>query len=184
MGKVTRRGARNLTRIMDRVADAVQEHAAALGLDPRIATDFVWRNDFVAQMVEKNAGLTRELKANFDAESIGKEVAGPDEQDPDEPYMNGEFTQQENRELRERQEDGDLGADPVDEPMKPTPGVQASFKSLISSLKKVNPKSTHAKRVALALELARKVAEEDGDEDQDEEAEADSDKEAGIKLNA
>ena len=46
---------------------------------------------------------------NFDPEEIGKEDAGPLEDEPDEAFMKSEFTQQENRELRERQQDGDLG---------------------------------------------------------------------------
>jgi len=182
MAKVTPRGVRNLTRIMDRVASTVEANAEALKLSPEIAKDFVWRNDFVSKQLERAAGVTREMRAGFDAENIGREVAGPDEQDPDEAYMKGQFTQQENRELGDRVERNDLGMSIVPEERKPTPGVQASFRSLIATLKKLDPKSNHAKRVATALDLARKVAEEDQDED--EEAEEDSDKEARITLDA
>jgi hypothetical protein len=63
----------------------------------------------------------------FDPEVIGEEVAGPAEKESDESYMNGHFTQQWNRELREKQETGEISdGKGSPEPQAPAAGVQAS----------------------------------------------------------
>jgi hypothetical protein len=154
MEKVTPRGARNLTRLMDRVAATIEKHAAELDLDPRIVKDYVFSTDFVGDLIERKAGVSRKMKANFDAEEIAEGTPGPLEQDPDESYMQGQFDQGGFRELREEQESGSLG-------------VQASFKGLIAALKKIDPTKPQSRKVARALNLARKVAEA-ADEDEEE----------------
>ena len=62
----------------------------------------------------------------FDPDDIGREVAGPSEGEADEAaYMDGHFTQQSHRELREEQEEGDLASASADT-QSAEPGKQAS----------------------------------------------------------
>ena len=56
--KLTRRGARELTVAIDKIADTVQQNADILGIDPKIATDFAYRSDLISDAVEsKEIGL-------------------------------------------------------------------------------------------------------------------------------
>jgi hypothetical protein len=45
---------------------------------------------------------------HWDANAIADDVGGPDKQEPDEPYMNGEFTQEEFHALRDKQQSGQM----------------------------------------------------------------------------
>jgi hypothetical protein len=138
MGNMTKKGARSVTANLDRLATLFQEEFETLGVPSHIASDFARRCDMLSDAIEKKAGIERtaldELdvvkEKGFDPEAIGEEVSGPEEGDSDEPYMRGHFTQQVNRELRERQEDGDLGMTPVEEIQTPQPGKQASFEQI------------------------------------------------------
>ena len=162
MAKMTKKGALQVTRDLDRIASLFQAEHAALGVPKHIAHDFALRCDMISDAVERTAGLSREALTGYDPvnepKEIGEEVAGPLVDEPDEPYMSGEFTQQENRELRERQQKSEMGPDKVTtEPQKPTSGVQASFKGLITALKSGEYDEA---RVARALRLATGVVKQ------------------------
>jgi hypothetical protein len=161
MAKMTKKGARQVTDDLDKIANLFQNEWEALGVPQHIASDFALRCDMVSDAVERTAGVSREAEASnggWDAEQIGEEVSGPEVQEPDEPYMRQEFSQQENRELRERQQAGDLGPTKTTlEPQTPTPGVQASFKSLVTALK---DGEYSEERVARALRLATDVVKQ------------------------
>ena len=134
--KLTKKGARQVSIALDKVATLFQDDFEPLGISSKIAKDFAHRCDLLADYIEKQAGFTRTAlteydpvkETGFNPEEIGIEKSGPLEMiDSDEPYMNGQFTQQENRELRYDQEDGKLGPDTVDEPQNIPAGRQSSF---------------------------------------------------------
>lgn len=133
MATMTKKGARSVTATLDRVAELFQKEWATMGVPEKIATDFALRCDMLSDHMERAAGIDKaaltELdvmkEPGFNPEEIGQEKKGPLEGEPDEPFMKGEFTQQENRELRERVQDGDLGADTNVEPQAPSSGKQA-----------------------------------------------------------
>lgn len=133
MATMTKKGARSVTQNLDRIATLFQQEWATLGVPEKIAADFAYRCDLLSDRVEKNAGLTKEAlseldvmkEPGFNPEEIGQEKKGPMESETDEPYMKGEFTQQENRELRERIQQGDLGMSTNPEPQSPQGGKQA-----------------------------------------------------------
>lgn len=54
-------------------------------------------------------GTDAKKAADFPADDIGEKVPGPHERDSDEPWMQGEFTQQENSELEQVQEKDQWG---------------------------------------------------------------------------
>jgi len=54
---LTRRGARELTETIDRIASVVQAHPDLLGIDPRIALDFAKRCDTISDLVEGTASI-------------------------------------------------------------------------------------------------------------------------------
>lgn len=144
MPRLSKKGALNVTKDLDRVANVIQTHCDALGLPEKIASDFAYRCDLLSDAIEKSAGLSRQALNEFDPvkeqgfnpEEIGQEVGGPEVHEADEPFMKAEFTQQENRELRERQQAGDLGMKPNHDEQTPTPGKQAS--SLDSSIARLS----------------------------------------------
>ena len=139
--KMSKKGARSVTAALDNLATLFQQEAATLGVPARVAKDFAYRCDLLSDRVERVAGISRraltELDVNkekgFDPELIGEEVTGPLEGDGDESFMKAEFTQQENRELRERIQDGDLGMKTNMEPQSPQGGKQASVNSRLAS---------------------------------------------------
>jgi hypothetical protein len=139
MSKLTKKGAQAVTADLDRLANLFQTNHKVLGVPARIATDFAYRLDLLSDTIEKKAGLRRTAltgddvfqESGFDPEAIGMEQDGPLETvDSDEPWMAGEFTAQENRELRELQQAGALGPEVVDGPRAPTPGKQAALARL------------------------------------------------------
>lgn len=135
MGKtMTKKGAIQVTSALDNLAQLFEDQHVAMGVPARVAKEFALRCDLLADFIEKKAGLKKALTGDdpvkepgFNPEEVGEEVGGPLEGDGDEAYMKDEFTQQENRELRERVEDGDLGMTPVEDEQKPQPGKQANF---------------------------------------------------------
>ena len=135
MSKLTKKGAQAVTADLDRLANLFQTEHETLGIPAKIAMDFAYRVDLLSDTIEKNAGLSRTAltgddvykEPGVDPEIIGMEQDGPIETvDTDEPFMAGEFTQQENRELRNNQQAGKLGPEIVDGPRGATPGKQAS----------------------------------------------------------
>lgn len=143
MSRLSKQAAQRITNDLDRLASLFQKEHERLGVSEKVALDFAYRCDLLSDHLDKQA-LTEydpvdESKMsphNFDPEEIGKEDAGPLVDEPDEPYMKGEFTQQRFRELRERQEAGEIGDKPIMEEQTPTPGKQASLNDSIARLKK------------------------------------------------
>lgn len=128
MARISKKGATSVTRDLDRLANLVETDFETLGVSPKFATAFVYSCDLLSDAIDKTAGIERSEKtASFDAAQIGVEKAGPLVKDADEGYLGIEFTQQENRELRNKTQAGlpSVGqSDP--EPRSPTPGKQAS----------------------------------------------------------
>jgi hypothetical protein len=151
MARLTKKGAKSVTHTLDRVATLFQEQHEDLGVPDKIAMDFAYRCDLLSEHIEKNAGLGKEALSefdpvnegsiapqNFDPEEIGKEDSGPLQQEPDEPYMGGQFSQQEKRELRERQESGEIEktkeGQPIYDEQSPQAGKQATLGDSIATL--------------------------------------------------
>lgn len=84
---LTRRGARELTEALDRVASVVQENPEVLGIDPRVARDFAYRCDKVSDWVEEKAASNYPREASEDqADSKAlKEDADPKSDDQNKP---------------------------------------------------------------------------------------------------
>jgi hypothetical protein len=139
--KMTKKGARSVTTALDHIAALFQNDYEVLGVPQHIANDFAFKCDLLSDRVERMAGINREAlseldvnkEKGFDPEVIGEEVSGPMEGDGDESYMKAEFTQQENRELRERVQDGDLGMKINPEEQAPQSGKQASVNARLAS---------------------------------------------------
>ena len=139
MATLNRRGAANITSDLDKIATLFQQHATELGIPEKIATDFAYRCDLLADHIDKLAGEDKEDEAEgdeaapadkkaadetglsvepapanqgFDANDIGDEKAGPLEiiTPPVEPWMDGHFTQGKFQALREKQESGELAS--------------------------------------------------------------------------
>ena len=160
MSKLTKKGAREVTATLDRIANLFQTEAATLGVDARIASDFAYRCDLLSDHLEKTAAadaLGQDLNSNqeYDPSDIGREVAGPLEQlDSDEPWMKGQFTQQQFRDLHEMQQSGKMG--PLNpEPAAPQPGKQASKQAALTRLA-----ALEAELRAVKAEMEEKKVEE------------------------
>jgi hypothetical protein len=128
MATLSRRGALQITGTLDHVAQVIQQNHAVLGIDAKIATDFAYRCDLLSDAIEKKAGVAKKADYykgdnetglsvepppadGFDANNLGDvHPEGPLLLvDSDEPWMKGEFTQEEFSTLRDLQQDGDLG---------------------------------------------------------------------------
>lgn len=139
--KMTKKGARSVTTALDHIASLFQNDYEVLGVPQHIANDFAFKCDLLSDRVDRMAGIKREAlseldvnkEKGFDPEAIGEEVSGPLEGDGDESFMKAEFTQQENRELRERVQDGDLGMKTNPEEQSPQAGKQASVNVRLAS---------------------------------------------------
>jgi len=103
MSKLTREGARNLTTTIDRIASVIQENAALLGIDSKIAKDFAYRCDLVSDAVETTAvaNYPKSVVAEEIAEEIGEEVSGPLVDGEVTKDLGGQFTQKEFAQLTE-----------------------------------------------------------------------------------
>lgn len=148
MAQLSKQAAKKANNLLDAVAGDILKNAAAYGVKPEIAKKFAFQCDLLADHIAKRAGVDiaklatqrkqglsgddvfNEGTLGFDPEEIGEEVGGPMEQEPDEPYMNDHFTQQWNRELREKQEAGEVSdGNGSPEVQAPKPGVQASLET-------------------------------------------------------
>jgi len=192
--QMTKKGAQAVTDTFDRMATLLQDEWATLGIPQHIANDMAFRCDLLSSSIEQTAGIKREAldgldvhkEEGFDPEEIGEEKAGPLEDEPDEPYMKDEFTQQENRELREKQEEGELPGGSL-EPQSPKPGVQAAMDELTAALAGVeHPQVERAIRLALDVAKVAKAAKHDeGKEVGDKEASSTRERHAhGFNLTA
>jgi hypothetical protein len=123
MSKLSRQGALQVTELLGRAASLIEKNHSALGVPDKIAKDFAFRCDLLSDNIEKHAGIARDASGqilentsilgdtgSLDPAVIGEEVDGPLLMlDSDEPWMDGEFTQQEYHELGDLQESGQLG---------------------------------------------------------------------------
>lgn len=158
--KLTKKGAQAVTADLDRLANLFEHDYEILGVEQRIAQDMAYRCDMLSDHLEKVALTGDDVvkEQGFDPDDIGRETSGPLENEPDEPYMKGEFDQQENRELREKVQDGELGPDrTTTEPQKPRPGVQAAFGDLTMALGTGGIPKEAAAQIEKALNLAATV---------------------------
>jgi hypothetical protein len=133
--KMTKMGAKEVTSALDSMAQLFEHDFETMGVPEKVAKEFALRCDLLSDHLEKQAGIEKEAltgddpvkEPGFNPEEIGEEKSGPLEDEPDESFMKDEFTQQENRELRERVENNDIGPDKtVEEQQKPEPGKQAA----------------------------------------------------------
>ena len=124
MPRLTKKAAQQVTTDLDSIANTIAKNASAWGIPAKIANDFAYRCDLLSDALEKMAGASN---SGWDPEQIGVEQGGPQRADADEGYMPGEFSQQENRELREKQEGGGLGMSTTLAPRPPSAGKQADI---------------------------------------------------------
>lgn len=177
--KLTKQAAHNAGAIFDKAAEEVEKLASLGVINPDIARKFAYQCDLLADHTAKKAGISIQSLAKQaltgddvfdeganigeDPEQIGEEKPGPHEKEGDEPYMSGHFSQQENRELREKQQGGELPSGSP-ERQTPTPGRQAAaleagqkLASLFLNLNKAAAKcasSEHASVKRLGEKLA------------------------------
>ncbi len=208
---LTKKGALLITNDLDRIASVIGENHETLGIPKKVADGFAQWCDRVSDRIETTAGIDPQNKAaemrlalsgqqdhktnypfdegkTLDAEEIGEETSGPHEGDGDESYMKGEFTQQENRELREKQESGQISGVNTD-PRGPRPGVQASLDTLTAAVTGGRYSPAAAAKLSEALLLATDIAKSAAGDDEDEDEEKEKGKEAsgyghGYNLNA
>lgn len=128
MKKLSKKGAENLVLTIEKVATTLQENWEVLGLDKEAALDLAFRLDTVCDTVDRVAGCEYGRTTDIPLSALKNEgeVGGPHAGDfdpgkvsetkpegalrfdADEPYMKGNFTQQETSELAYRQEHNDL----------------------------------------------------------------------------
>ncbi len=208
---LTKKGALLITNDIDRIATVIGENHTDLGIPEKVAAGFAQWCDRVSDRIEQTAGVDPQNKAaemrlalsgqqdhktdypfdegkTQDAEEIGEETSGPHEGDADESFMKGEFTMQEYRELREKQQAGSIPAVNTD-PRGPRPGVQASLDTLTAAVTGGRYSPAAAAKLAEALILAAEIAksaagDDDDDDDDDEKKEASYGYGHGYNLNA
>lgn len=175
---LSRKAADEISMSMDRLANLITHEAEALGVSPKLAATFCRVADAVGDAIDSNAGIQRspqqrqaaaQKTADFDPAQIGEEVAGPLEDGTPRPYMKGEWTHQEFREIGDLQEKGALSGGKLNlEPRNPDPGAQvrplarslrASVKNMadLADLGQVPPE--RLAQVEQALRLAMQVVE-------------------------
>lgn len=103
--KASQAGARRVTATLDSMASLFQHHAGSLGIPQKVAMDFAYRCDLLSDNIDK-----RRTAGYFDPSEIGTEKPGPMEYDTNNPFMAGEFTREELRNLSEKQMAGELAA--------------------------------------------------------------------------
>lgn len=144
--KLDKKAALVAGNIFDQAADMASRLASMGVLKPEIAQKYAYQCDLLSDHAAKTAGIdVAKLAASRkqalsgddvfdegkligeDPEQIGEEKSGPKEQEGDESYMSGHFSQQENRELREKQEASELPGGSERQTAKP--GVQAALEN-------------------------------------------------------
>lgn len=135
---ISRTAANEIALGLDKITNLVVNEASALGVPEKLAAQFAAHADQIADLIDKKAGIKRaaaqKTAADFNPEEIGEEVSGPLLDGTPEPYMKGEWTQQENRELLDRYQQGAMTNGKVTpDPRNPTPGAQ--MRPLAKSLK-------------------------------------------------
>lgn len=151
--KASKTGARRVTATLDSLASLFQNHHASLGIPSKVAMDFALRCDLLSDSIDR-----RKQAGYFNPAEIGEEQPGPMMFDENNPFMEGEFTQEEKRDLSEKQMAGELAANAAKHVADP---------KLASAIKKA------AYGAALAaLRKAKKAEDEKDAEDESEKDEA------------
>jgi hypothetical protein len=164
--KLTPQVANKITADLNKLAGLYANEFKTLGVPKDVAQDFARKCALMSKGLKRTAHKRAldedppvqtdypQTGPTYDAEEIGVEEAGPLEDEPDEPFMNEQFTQQENRELREKQEDGTLEKQKVDDEEKPpAPGVQASLEKLQAEKALADSESLRGRLSAMADNL-------------------------------
>lgn len=103
--KATQAGARRVTAGLDTIATLLQTQHAALGIPEKVAMDVATRLDMVADSID------RKVQASwYNPADIAEEVPGPEQFDPNNPFMAGHFTQERFDALTDKQVSGELAA--------------------------------------------------------------------------
>lgn len=119
MPKLTKAAALQVTARLDQLANIFQKQYGALGFSEKVARDFAFRCDVLADRVEKWTGVKRTAQLDpvdnytesdllpdaFDPSEIGAETTKPLLRNQDEPYMDT-FRQEWFDELRTVQQTG------------------------------------------------------------------------------
>jgi rubrerythrin len=92
--KASKAGARRVTANLDALASLFQNHHASLGIPSKVAMDFAYRCDLLSDSIDR-----RKQAGYFNPAEIGEEEPGPLVFDENNPFMEGEFTQEEKRAL-------------------------------------------------------------------------------------
>lgn len=104
--KASVQGARRVTAGLDNFATLFQSNHEALGIPQKVAMDFAYRCDMLSDAIER--GFNVKNAGYYNPAEIGEEVPGPLEMDSNNPFMKGEFTQEEFVQLAEKQMSGAL----------------------------------------------------------------------------
>jgi hypothetical protein len=148
MSELTKKAALDAGSVFDQAADRATKLAAEGHIHPQIAEKFAFQCDLLSDHLAKKAGFSDPREASLakealtgddvhnegahgeDPEQIGEEKGGPHEGDADESYMSDQFSQQENRELREKVETGEVSNSGISpDEQSPRPGIQASLEN-------------------------------------------------------
>jgi hypothetical protein len=176
MPRISKTAATQSGVLFDRAANHAERLASQGIISEDLARKFAFQCDMISDHVARQAGLDiasiakqaltgedvyDESKLGLDPDFIGEEVSGMIEGDGDEPYMIDEFTQQENRELRQLQEGGGMGSRVNADPRRPMPGRQAALRSiqrLAASLGEHTGDRTASKANLLQMSMRRAQA--------------------------
>lgn len=161
--KASKSGARRVTANLDVLASLFQNHHASLGIPSKVAMDFATRCDLLSDSLDR-----RKQAGYFDPSEIGKEVPGPLMYDENNPFMEGEFTQEEKRNLSEKQMAGELAANAAKHIADP---------KLDPKLASVIRKAAYSAALA-ALRTAKKSEETADDETAEDDSESKKDEAA------
>lgn len=83
---------KKIATALDEIANTVQNRGSEMGIPAKVANDFAYRCDLLADAIEKTA--------DFDPHQIGEQKPGPQVSGPsDAETLEGEFTQEEFRSL-------------------------------------------------------------------------------------
>lgn len=133
MSKMNKQSALKVSNQLDHIATLFENSFKSLGVPEKIAKDFSYRCDLLSDTIEQNFGIDKQaldgldpvLEPGFNPDDIGREVGGPLEDQGEHSWIDGEFSRQEHRELRDLQESGDMSSVQED-PRAPIPGKQAN----------------------------------------------------------
>jgi hypothetical protein len=188
--KASSKGARRVTATLDSLASLFQSHHASLGIPGKVAMDFALRCDMLSDSIDR-----RKQAGYFNPAEIGVEEPGPLMYDENNPFMEGEFTQEEKRALSEKQMAGDLAANAakhIADPKLASVIRKAAYSAALAALRTAKKseeetaedeapegeKDEAAQKTAMMAQLynrlrrqAKKSEEETEEEDAEEDAE-------------